>query len=1281
MSRFRWFSKRAATPPESVANAVGAGRSELAQTATEVAERMPPAVQETSPPPTATRPEPEPATPRERLVRDAVRAWTAELADLGGPNNLLWKSDSGTVVLDLTRAHPGGLTRLFTGAPTRLDDLFREPAAHRAATALAARIADKDTELSTERGLSACFLAIGEATWPVARSGRTAAAPVMLRPCRLTLGPGAAGETQVEIEDDTILNPALVQYLASAHQVSIDPRALVAQAWATGLFDPRPVYAALAGATAAIEGFTVADDARVGTYTTTKAAMVADLSAFTDLAANDLVAALAGHPDAISSLAHGQPPAAVLEAARQGLVVEADADQLAALADVRHGTSLVIDAPPGTGATQTIANLIAASAGSGQRLALVAQRPGAIADLRARLAEVGLDDLVLELRDGVATSRDLAAQLVHSIDAAHQSEQPDADRVSNAAHAAAEDELAQHAAAMHTPREPWGVSAHAIIQEVARLTALPSGPRTRVRLDGAALAAMPRTKALELGARLHELARLGAWSETGEDDPWFGSNLVDEAEADRASDIVLGLAEGRLDTVQSVVDTVFEGIQLPTMPTVAAWGRLIDTVSSVRDTLETFRPDIFDIPLTEIVAATAPNDRQENELSWWARRRLRRQARSLLRPGVPPPDLHAALLTAHHQRSAWRDLAGPGGRPEIPAELDRAQSAYSALADDLAWLDSRVPDGSGIRLINKPRAELTARIAALAASTERARVVPHVREGLEAVRAAGLGPLVDDLAARGVLADAVPDEVKLLWWGSLAEQQVLTDARMTTLSGDELRTRAVEFATTDAAMLRGQARLVRSLIRQRSRAALAADPAAETAIRAAAEPDAPAVAVAHLLAAHGDVILALRPCLAVSPLLIGALVPPTTRLDLIIVEEASQVPTAAVISAVARARQLVVVGDPQFLAPSGFATGATARDRSELVAREGELPDSVLSTAVHILAVRELSQHYRAMDERLLALANETFYDGRLRGLPGVDVASPVHFTHIDGEGMPREGAGAVETTAAEVDEVVRQVLAHAAHSPDQSLGVVTLSTAHAERIQRALNRSLASATPEVARALTPAGPNGFFIAPMDRVSAEVRDHIVLAVGFGKTPHGRVLNQFGLLSDPSGERHLAVALTRARRQLTVISSLMAADLEPSRLRSEGGRLLRAVLERLPELSRQGPTVSAGALDPLMRQLAERLRAAGLVVHERVGASDPIDVVVQHPQDPSRLALAIVGDGAAYAARPTVRDRDRLRAQTLSAMGWTPAQVWSMEFYRDPAREVARLLALVPGMPS
>ena len=88
------------------------------------------------------------------------------------------------------------------------------------------------------------------------------------------------------------------------------------------------------------------------------------------------------------------------------------------------------------------------------------------------------------------------------------------------------------------------------------------------------------------------------------------------------------------------------------------------------------------------------------------------------------------------------------------------------------------------------------------------------------------------------------------------------------------------------------------------------------------------------------------------------MVPPTTRLDLIIVEEASQVPTAAVISAVARARQLVVVGDPQFLAPSDFATGATARDRSELVAREGELPDSVLSTAVHILAVRELSQHY-----------------------------------------------------------------------------------------------------------------------------------------------------------------------------------------------------------------------------------------------------------------------------------------------------------------------------------
>ena len=70
--------------------------------------------------------------------------------------------------------------------------------------------------------------------------------------------------------------------------------------------------------------------------------------------------------------------------------------------------------------------------------------------------------------------------------------------------------------------------------------------------------------------------------------------------------------------------------------------------------------------------------------------RSRRQARSLLRPGIPPADLHTALKVAQEQRALWVELAGTGGRPEVPSEIDEAHQAYAALADDLGWLGARL---------------------------------------------------------------------------------------------------------------------------------------------------------------------------------------------------------------------------------------------------------------------------------------------------------------------------------------------------------------------------------------------------------------------------------------------------------------------------------------------------------------------------------------------------------------------------------------------------------------
>ena len=131
-------------------------------------------------------------------------------------------------------------------------------------------------------------------------------------------------------------------------------------------------------------------------------------------------------------------------------------------------------------------------------------------------------------------------------------------------------------------------------------------------------------------------------------------------------EVTARLAEGALQDVEQTMREVFAEVSLPEAQRPSDWGAVLESVGRVRDTLEVFRPEVFDIPLGELVAATgdkAFRDSVGSELGWWSRWRLRRQARELLRPGPPPSDLHAALADAQVQRTAWQQMAGAGGRP------------------------------------------------------------------------------------------------------------------------------------------------------------------------------------------------------------------------------------------------------------------------------------------------------------------------------------------------------------------------------------------------------------------------------------------------------------------------------------------------------------------------------------------------------------------------------------------------------------------------------------------
>ena len=1254
--------------------------------------------------------------------------------DLGGRNTLLWYRDLPTGTLDLTTAHPGGVAMLLAGRSTRLSDLVREPAALDDARRRCRAIAAKSRELAEERGILTGFLAIGMATWAVRLPDgrpvpRTPAAPVLLRSCALRPTGAAQGDYVLDLGQDVELNPVLVHYLSSEQGITLDDEGLEALATTGATFDPYPVYAELARACAAVPEFAVAPRLVAGTFSYAKLPMVADLAAQGDaLADHDVVAALAGDPAALRSVRWEPDTSGVdLDDPRHDvLVLDADGSQREAIEAVRAGSHLVVHGPPGTGKSQTISNLVATLAADGRKVLFVAEKRAAIDAVVARLGRVGLGGLVLDLHAGAQGSRRVAGELVEGLDlllpggvrrARGSDAVAAAARVTapSATRRAAAHTLGEHVRALHEPRAPWGLSLHEVQEAVSGFSALPTPPRSRVRLHGDALEGLDRDGAARAAQAVATVASLADWGDTGRGDPWFGAGIRSPDDATQARERVERLAGETVETTARTLSDVFRGISLPEPPTTSGWGRVLATVASVRDTLEVFREDVFDIPLGDLVTATgSPAYRRSvgSQLGVLDRWRLRRQARALLRPGRPPADLHAALAVASEQRVAWRRLAGSGGRPEIPVDLDRARAAHAALLEDVEWLDARLPAAtaggaaasqqeSGARqpganenprLVDLDLVTLHARVRELASAAPRLGATPALTAALDELESAGLRPLVDDLRERSVPPEQAGTEVEWVWWSSLAEEISARDPRVAGHDGRALTRTAGDFADADRTVVAENASRGLGLVTKRIARAVADHPEQESLLRAEGARARRRAPLRDLVARCPDVVTALRPCWVMSPLVVASVLPPGEWFDVVIFDEASQIPPAEAISAISRARQVVVAGDSRQLPPTTFFTTVTDGEATSVRPDEPltEGVESVLEVLAAALPSRRLSWHYRSLDERLIAFANAEVYGGALRTFPGTGTEAVLRHVLVEGQGIVAEGEGAVETTSSEVDRVVELVLEHARSRLDRSLGVIALGSTHATRVEEALRRSLTGLDEAALGFFEEQRPEAFFVKNLERVQGDERDDVILTIGYGKTPHGRVLHRFGPLNVEGGERRLNVAITRARRTMTVVSSIAAEDLDPGRLRARGAAMLRDFLEHAAGAPLGGvvrgdaaPPPPDGTASPapphsvVMADLARRLRAQGLVVHENLGSSaDPVELAVEDPARTGRLLLAVESDGPSYAAMRTVRERDRLRAEQLERLGWRHLRVWSTDLFRDPARDVARIVEAV-----
>ena len=438
--------------------------------------------------------------------------------------------------------------------------------------------------------------------------------------------------------------------------------------------------------------------------------------------------------------------------------------------------------------------------------------------------------------------------------------------------------------------------------------------------------------------------------------------------------------------------------------------------------------------------------------------------------------------------------------------------------------------------------------------------------------------------------------------------------------------------------------------------------------------------IRQLLALTPNLAPQLKPCFLMSPLSVAQYLPPDAPpFDLVVFDEASQIPVWDAIGVIARGKQFICVGDPKQMPPTNFFNKGESEDGA-VEDEEEEIPEDLESILDECLAAgvssTHLNWHYRSRHESLIQFSNHNYYDDRLYTFPSAD-RSPrlgVRFAFVEGGVYDRR---ATRTNRKEAEALVEWVftrIKEPGYKP-RSVGVVTFSQAQKDLIEN-LFEERREKEPECEAFFSENAEEPFFVKNLENVQGDERDVILFSIGYAPDKDGKMAMNFGPLNRDGGERRLNVAVTRAKEQVVVFSSIHGSQIDLERTSAVGAKHLRDFLE----FAEKGET-AANASKPkdngaFPKAVAEFLRSKGYTVDEQVGSGAcRIDLAVKKPGEDT-YCLAIECDGPSYASQLTVRDRDQLRHSVLKGLGWRITRIWSVDWAFDRARAENSLLALL-----
>ena len=1149
-----------------------------------------------------------------------------------------------------------------------------------------------------ENGANSLFLALGMLRWfETAKSEQPRYAPILLMPVDMVRRSGNKYVIRKR-DEDIILNITLVELLKQNFKINLDVLKELPKD-ESGV-DVKKIFTYFRRAIMEQKKWNVLEESMLGLFSFNKFVMWNDIHSNADkLAENTVVASLIENRDK-QKASDDVVDARVIDKTSSprdfSIPLDVDSSQMEAIVESGKGRTFILHGPPGTGKSQTITNMIANALYQGRRVLFVAEKMAALSVVQSRLEKVGLAPFCLELHSNKATKKHFLEQMDKVLNVTKIKEP--AEYAAKAEELFAERKsLISYMDALHQK----GSNGLSLYECISEYLSIPQEEMQDGLPEDGKLTASYLLNCRNMPEQLDTILEIIG---TPEAHPLYGLEPVDYRleTTDSIKNLLQQMKQMQTDYSQDISKLHEKtSLQLETDADLQWLSMFVTQLAAQKqqEDLQERLTSTYSEDITRMDVKASRREWDEAKAKWFLPRYFAKKKfmQSMQRYGQifeSGLDEVFNLVDSYQQKS--RDIKQQ--EEELAAFAHRSGFSHQQRKD--AYQASLGAIGSGGRqefvqassVILNLRHKMGTLTDQLAAKTNRKNTTEEIVAALD--RWLGSYQQMKDwylwtdkkkeLYQMGLQAVASmiekgerPQEVMAAFlkgaYRRLITVAIDADEQLRTFNGKVFRQRIEQYKRDTVRFQELSKEELYSKLASRvpSAASASAEGSEISILKRNIANGGRGNSIRTIIDSIPTLLPRLCPCMLMSPISVAQYIDlKSEKFDLVIFDEASQMPTSEAVGAIARGKALIVVGDSKQMPPTSFFTSTQVEEE------EANIDDmeSILDDC-KTMSLREyyLSWHYRSKHESLIAFSNSQYYGNRLFTFPSVDdQVAKVKLVPVAGVYDKGHTRSNPEESKAIVKEIIRRL-----SDPElqkYSIGVVSFSKVQGDRIEDDLTEEL-DRHPEL-KDLAYNSPEPVFVKNLENVQGDERDVILFSVGYGADKTGKVSMNFGPLNNVGGERRLNVAVSRARYEMIVYSTLKSSQIDLKRSQAKGVEGLKAFLEfaetgRLPMADN---SLQMAEQNTMVGQICDMLTEQGYTVRTGVGRSNfKVDIAVSTAEQPEKYILGILCDGRNYYETKTTRDREMVQPNVMKMLGWRVMRVYSIDWYENRQRSISQIL--------